>query len=172
MPKLYIANTSRQRRVFAARVPEKRDPIRVIINPGRQEMVYEGPSDSIEYIIEQHETYGIQPADEVKRTKAFIGLAYRIDKPITVENFIIADDVNQQALIEQGRKTREQVARYAEASVINMTRQAGEDAKSLQIEIKDMSKDNPQFHEIYSSEKPRDIEDVEPAKARRGRPKK
>lgn len=170
MPKLYIASTQRQKHSFVARVPESSEFIRYDIAPGHQRIVYDGPLSVIEAIIKQQEPYGIKRSTEVARDKTFTGLAYQIDNPITVEQFIIADEINHEALTERGRETRENVANYAQASVLGVTRQAGDNLRSMSIEIEDKSP-NPTFHEIYSPSRPRDV-NVEDAPRRRGRSRK
>ena len=168
MPKLYIANTSRQNLNFLFRIPEERDIKRYSIQPGRQAMVIDSTSDVIDSIIRQHEVYGIRRADDVTRDKRFAGVCYRVDKPIEIKSCIVVDDQNQEALIEQGRATRENVATYAQATIANLVKQHGEEAKGLEIEIKDETKENPQFHEIFSAERPTEMKDAKP-RTRRAR---
>lgn len=168
MTKLYIANTSRQKLNFLFRLPEENDIKRYTIQPGAQALVLDSTNDDVEYVIKQHETYGIKRADDVIRKKGFVGTCYRVDKPISVSNFMVIDGQNHEALIEQGKVTRANVATYAQASVADMVKQAGEDAKGLEIEIKDESKSNPQFHEIFSADKPVDMPGAKP-RGRRAR---
>ena len=167
MTKLYIANTSRQKLNFLFRLPEEPDVKRYSIQPGHQALVLESSSDIVDYVIQQHKIYGIKTVAEVKGKKSFTGTCYSIDKPITVDNFMVVDEENQIALTEKGRLTRENVATYAQASIANMVRQGGEEAKGLEIEIKDESKSNPQFHEIFSSEKPVDMPGAKPRRRAR-----
>ena len=168
MTKLYIGNTSRQKLNFLFRLPEEGDIKRYSIQPGHQALVLDSSSDNVEYVIRQHETYGIKRASDVIRKKGFVGTCYSIDKPMTIQNFMVIDGQNHEALIEQGKETRANVATYAQASVASLVKQAGEDAKGLEIEIKDESKENPQFHEYFSAEKPVDMPGAKP-RTRRAR---
>lgn len=169
MAKLYVANTSRQHAQFIARLPESGTILRKPIRSGQQELVYEGELYVIESIIKQNEIYGLKKAEDVSRTKTFTGMAYRIDKPITVENFMIADEKNHEILEEIGAETRANAAIYATAVANAKAEMTGQTVTKSSVTIKDMSKDDPTFNEIYSSEPPAGVQEAKP---RRGRPRK
>lgn len=79
--KLYIANCSRQAHNFNYKLPEKSQSFGVVIRAGSQHVI-DNQSDIIHHIIKQHERYGLQRCDKVD--KAFSGICYAIDKPVTV----------------------------------------------------------------------------------------
>lgn len=162
MTKLYVANTSRQNAQFVYRLPNM-EVTRRAIPAGKQELMYDGELTFIEEIIRQAEQYGMKPAEEVTRTKSFVGLAYRIDKPITVEQFMIADDVNYDALADFGQEIRRNAALYAGAVTEATAKMTGDEVKKSSIVIRDVSKENPEFDEIYSAERP---DGVAPARPR------
>lgn len=167
MTQLYVANTTVQFRDFVAILPESGNMLRQKIRPGHQAMVYDGPDYVIDNIIKQNEVYGLKREEEVKRSRQFVGMVYQLDRPIKKETLGVADNSNHAALIEFGSEVRENVANYAQASIMNTMRETGEESKSMQIEIKDLAKD-AKFHEIFSPDKPKDIEEAKP----RGRRKR
>lgn len=167
MAKLFVANTTVQFRDFMALLPENNRMLRQKIRPGQQMVVFDGTMGEIEQIIQQNEIYGLTREEDVKRAKGFVGMIYQIDKPIGKSSLGIAGEGNHNALIEFGTETRENVANYAQASIANMMRQAGEESKSMEIEIKDMAKD-PVFHEVFSSDRPKNAPEAK-ARTRRKR---
>lgn len=171
MPKLYIYNATVQFRDFVALIPETTNTLRVKIRPGHQAMVYDGPEYVIDSIIKQNEIYGLVRENEVKSIKAekMVSMVYQIDAPIKTDAMKGAAVHNETRLTEWGAEIRENVANYAQASIANTMMQAGEDSRGMQIEIKDMTKENPTFHEVYAPEPPKDLNGVKP---RRGRAKK
>lgn len=166
MAKLYIANTTVQYRDFLAKLPESGRMIRQKIRPGHQAVVYDGSLYDIEQIIQQNEIYGLTKEEDVKGAKHFVGMVYQVDKQISTAAFGLADEQNHRALIEFGTETRENVANYAQASILNTMQQAGENSKSMEIEIKDMAKE-PVFHEVFSPQKPKDVQEAKPRARKR-----
>lgn len=169
MPKLYIYNATVQFRDFVALIPETTNTLRVKIRPGHQAMVYDGPEYIIDSFIKQNEIYGLVRENESLDPKQMVSMVYQLDKPIKTDVMKRAAVHNETRLTELGAEIRENVANYAQASIANTMMQAGEDSRGMQIEIKDMTKENPTFHEVYAPEPPKDINGVKP---RRGRAKK
>lgn len=165
--KLYVANTTVQYRDFVALLPENGRMVRQKIRPGHQAIVFEGSSYDVESIIKQNEVYGLTKEEDVKNAHNFVGMVYQIDRQIGAATFGLADEKNHNVLIEFGTETRENVANYAQASILDTMQQAGEESKSMEIEIKDMAKD-PVFHEVFSPNKPKDVQSAKP-RARRKR---
>lgn len=171
MAKLYIYNATVQFRDFVALIPETTNTLRVKIRPGHQAMVYEGSQYIIDSFIQQNEVYGLVRENEVKGLKPekMVSMVYQLDAPIKIDAMKGAARHNEARLTDWGAEIRENVANYAQASIAQTMMQAGEDSKGMQIEIKDMTKENPTFHEVYAPEAPKQIDGVKP---RRGRPKK
>lgn len=165
MPKLYVANTTVQYRDFVALIPETTNMLRQKLRPGHQGLVYDGPMYIIENIIKQNEVYGLCKETDLANAKGFVGMVYNIDRPVSKDTLGLADGQNHRALIELGVEVRENVANYAQASIQNTMREAGEEGKSMQIEIKDLAKDAT-FHEIFAPEKPKELQSAKP-RARR-----
>ena len=169
MPKLYIYNATVQFRDFVALIPETTNTLRVKIRPGHQAMVYDGPEYIIDSFIKQNEIYGLVRENEALDRKKMVSMVYQLDRPIKTDAMKGAAVHNENRLTEWGAEIRENVANYAQASIANTMMQAGEDSRGMQIEIKDMTKENPTFHEVYAPEPPKDLNGVKP---RRGRAKK
>lgn len=169
MPKLYIYNATVQFRDFVALIPETTNTLRVKIRPGHQAMVYDGPDYIIDSLIKQNEIYGLVRENETLDPKKMVSMVYQLDDPIKIGAMKGAASHNETRLTEWGAEIRENVANYAQASIANTMMQAGENSRGMQIEIKDMTKENPTFHEVYAPEPPKQIDGAKP---RRGRAKK
>lgn len=131
---LYVANTSKQHHDFIYRVPEEFHKIRTQkIMIGEQIRVYQDDTiEKLNAIVEQHTRYGLAAANEVDRTKPFIGLLYQFDKPIDVNKFMYADEHNAGVYEEQGREIRQTAA----AALHNQIEQVGSSQlQNLQAEV-------------------------------------
>jgi hypothetical protein len=131
---LYIANTSKQHHDFLYRIPEEVGRTRVQKIPmGEQIRIHK--EDTLEVlmaIVDQHARYGLTAADEVDRTKPFIGLLYQFDKPIQIEKFMYADEHNAGVYEEVGREIRQTAA----AALHNQIEQVGDSQlQNLQSEV-------------------------------------
>lgn len=62
--KLYIANTTKQRQIFAYRKLETGRLIQIPINHGDQMMVLDGSTDEVDAVVQHHRVYG--PVDSTK----------------------------------------------------------------------------------------------------------
>lgn len=108
---LYIANCTQQAQDFVYRLPGAPNTRTQRIEIGQQMKISGDLERSvIDAIIEQHVPYGLKPADEVDRTRTFVGMCYSVDKPVSMERVRIALVSNNRALIERGREIRQQAA--------------------------------------------------------------
>lgn len=111
MPKLYIANLTKQRHDFIYRVPNDPRLHQQDIPLGGQRQIWsEAPVSTLRYIVEQHERYGLIPVTEVTRKRDFAGLCYSFDKPIDVEKMLFALDHNDGFLVQSSMEVRKQAA--------------------------------------------------------------
>jgi hypothetical protein len=101
---LYVLNCQKQHQILQFRVPEKREPVRVVIRSGQQHAFRGLASDVVGAIIAQ--LPGAVRAVEVSRTKDFIGLAYDIDRPVPLTQIMVADEHNSQVLDARGQEFR------------------------------------------------------------------
>lgn len=169
MPKLYVANTSRQKAVILFRIPEETNPKRYEIRPGAQMVIYDGPSEIVDMIIKQHERYGMRKVSDVVKSAHFVGLSYSVDRELTVDNYKVAFKHNLDIQEQEGVQRRENVGTYSQGTVLNALRQNDPNFKGLTIEIKDVTKPNaPTFHEIFSDKAPAEYPDAKP-RGRRAR---
>ncbi|SFN72605.1 hypothetical protein SAMN05216516_11622 [Izhakiella capsodis] len=81
--KLYIANTTKQRHVFTFRMLETGRLRQIPIPHGGQMQVLDGSSDEIDAVIQHHQAYGLVDSSRIDQSKAFIGLCYSINKPVS-----------------------------------------------------------------------------------------
>ena len=111
--KLYIANATKQRVDFMYRVPEQPGVRNQPIDIGSQILISGSDmlnAKQVDSIIEQHTKYGLVNVDEVDRTKAFAGLFYSVDQPISGVKIMRAVQHNTAVLQERGKQIRKEAA--------------------------------------------------------------
>jgi hypothetical protein len=117
MPELFIGNISKQVFQFAYRSPERPGVIvqtipiggQIRISPNGQHVDLSTPE--IESIINQHVTYGLVEIDEVdSKQNPHSGLCYSVGKAMTPEKLRKAMLKKEEALIEYGKKLRQEAA--------------------------------------------------------------
>ncbi len=109
--KVYVANTTRQVQDFTWRAIGAKSVRKIAIDVGTQQMLPgEWNSEDIAYLEEQHRRYGLVRADEIDRTRDFIGLCFSVDKPIAVDKIRHALTINEAVLMERGKVLRQQAA--------------------------------------------------------------
>jgi hypothetical protein len=104
--KLYIANCTKQIHHFFYRVigstSLRMQPIK---DGGQIQISGDLQPEEANYIIGQHEIYGMIKADEVDRTKPFAGLCYSVDKPVAVAKIQKLFIHNQEVLEHRAEDT-------------------------------------------------------------------
>lgn len=111
MPKLYVANVSRQNVEFNYRMPGQNGVKMVPIHIGTQVVIHgELDTNEIDSILEQHVPYGLVAADTIRGDTPYVGLCYAIDKAVRVNQMLVAMDHNQEVLHDRGRQMRQQAA--------------------------------------------------------------
>jgi hypothetical protein len=117
MPELYIGNVSKQIQQFAYRALERPGivlqtipiggQIRIAPNGARVDLTIQ----EIDYIIDQHKTYGIAPVDELdSMSLPFGGLCYSIGKSISADKLRRAMIKKDDALKVFGQRLRQEAA--------------------------------------------------------------
>lgn len=81
--KLYIANTTKQRQIFAYRKIETGRLIQIPINHGDQMMVLDGTTEEVDAVVQHHQVYGLVDSTKIDQSQAFVGLCYSINKPVS-----------------------------------------------------------------------------------------
>jgi hypothetical protein len=126
MPKLFIANLSKQHQHFLYRLPEWQSTRAQDIAIGAQVQIPGDLSDTdIAYVIEKHRAYGMKSVQEARRIKGFTGLVYDIDRPVNLGDQGFIDEVqesNDDTLTERSNERREQTT----AAISERLRQVGE----------------------------------------------
>jgi len=88
-------------------------------------------------IIRQHAPYGLIPYDEVPKTKAFIGLCFRFDKPVDLDRLLHAIDHN----VDVHAQNDERARREAAVAVNNAIQEnVGTPVEALEVETVEMTK--------------------------------
>ncbi len=85
--KLYIANTTKQHLVLHYRMiemPPNAPAYSLKIRMGGQEVIpHDLQSEDITFLLHQWRHFGLVEHSGVDRTKGFVGLSYRVEKPVT-----------------------------------------------------------------------------------------
>ncbi|PHI31166.1 hypothetical protein [Budvicia aquatica] len=102
--KLYIANCTHQSHFFNYRLPERLQPFFHAIPSGHQVML-DMPKDSVNFVIEQHELYGLCLASKINGK--FSGLCYSIDKEMDVNAIQNGIDQKLENMEAQSQEIRE-----------------------------------------------------------------
>lgn len=128
MPRLYVANCTRRRHIFAYRIPddENRLPQRDAaymqpIEPGGQVQIggnrREFSTPQINAIVEQQSIYGLIYVSDIGNTTDICDSCYSIDKPVSLEQIQRLITRNDQFLAVKGTRIREAAALAAHASI-------------------------------------------------------
>ncbi|MGK0739984.1 hypothetical protein ACSFCX_06570 [Yokenella regensburgei] len=81
--KLFIANTTKQRQIFAYRKLETGRLVQIPINHGEQMTVLDGSTEEVKAVIQHHQVYGLIDSTKIDQSQAFVGLCYSINKPVS-----------------------------------------------------------------------------------------
>lgn len=95
--KLYIANTTKQRQIFAYRKLETGRLIQIPIDHGSQMMVLDGTTEEIEAVVQHHQVYGLVDSTKIDQSQTFVGLCYSLNKPVSasvIEKAIRDNDIH------------------------------------------------------------------------------
>lgn len=131
--KMYIANCTKQVASFIYRLPEHHQQRQQQIEIGGQTQISGDLTQlEVDAIIEQHTKYGLVAADDLDRTKPFIGLCYSIDKPVRIGKLEQALVHNDKVLEQRGAQTRKEAAL---AVAKNVEQQTGEGLTALEMTI-------------------------------------
>jgi len=170
MTALYVANCSKQTRLFTYMFTENPKPFHHKIASGTQIKIEAGDFE-IDQILKQHSAYGIQQADKVG--KGFSGVAYRIGKPISVQAIEAGLSQKDQEAIDRALEARKNTAAATDLILNRKAQEYGSrQTAPLEIEVIEEGKgptDNDgKFNETISVVKEGGAE----APRKRGRPRK
>jgi len=142
MPKLYVANCTKQRHDFVFRSPEedqtKSRILTMTIGVGEQAVIWrDAPLAELDRIIQQKLVFGMRPASELYGAREFVGLCYEIDRPVDIDRVVHAVKVNDQHLEAVSAKVREE---SAVALNNEIDRIDPNNLRSLEVEIEELPK--------------------------------
>ena len=108
---LYIANLTKQNHTLVYRMPEEKSTRHVQIPMGSQVMVHgrDLTSEQAAAIVDQHLAYGLRDVKALGQARGFTGLCYS-DKPINVEKIVAGHLVNEDVLVKEGQRYRQESA--------------------------------------------------------------
>lgn len=126
--RLYIGNPTKQLQDFCYRTKQSTGMRMQTIHIGTQIAVSGNlTAEDIDFIIEQHERYGMCRADETDHNKEYTGLIYSIDKPITSAKLTLVIEHNIETLVERGKEIRKEAAIAVATGIENNIRDATND---------------------------------------------
>jgi hypothetical protein len=167
MPSFYIANCTKQERMFCYSLPENMRPFVQMIRAGAQVKI-DMPQDHIDSIISQHEPYGFVEAKKV--SKSFAGYCYSINKPVSLEAIEAGILQTENAAVDRAADMREIGAIVTDSMIANKAQEMGMTQKGLtEVEITEQPKGPSDNRELISETIEVPKEGIAP---RRGRPRK
>jgi len=167
MPSFYIANCTKQERLFCYSLPENPRPFAQHIRAGAQIKI-DMPQDHIDAIIRQHEIYGFVDARKVG--KKFAGYCYSINKPVTLDTIEAGILQTENDADDRAADMREIGAIVTDNIIAQKAQEVGMTQKGLtEVEITEQSTGPSDNRSLISEtiEVPR--EGIAP---KRGRPRK
>ena len=165
MPKLYVANCSKQDFNFTWMDLENTQPQLRKLRSGTQAEI-EGSPDRLSHIVKQHEIYGMMEASKVK--KGFGGIAYRFDKPISVEAILNGISQKDQEAIDRAQEARNITAAASDQVLSAKAQEMGLKQRSgLEIEVTEERKNAADSSEKFEQTIEVQREGVAPRKGRK-----
>lgn len=165
--KLYIANCSKQEFNFTWMDLENPQPFMRKLRSGTQTEI-DGSPDRISHIIKQHEVYGMMEVSKVG--KGFGGIAYRIDKPLSVSAIENGFTQKDQEAIDRAQNARNITAAAADGILSTKAQEMGlKQTSGLEIEVVEERKNAGDNEQKFQQTIEVSREGVAP---RKGRPRK
>ena len=141
MTRLYVANCSKYVQDFLYRLPGQSQTYRVTIQMGGQAIVHKDASkEDLQYIVDQHEKYGLVHVGEIDRTKDFRGLCYQWDVPVQIEKIMVASQAVDEAIVQRAHEQRKQQAAALSQAIDRTLEHSENKLQSLEVEIVEQAK--------------------------------
>jgi hypothetical protein len=167
MPSFYIANCSKQERMFCYSLPENPRPFVQMIRAGAQIKI-DMSQDHIDSIVNQHEAYGFVDARKV--SKKFAGYCYSINKPVSLESIEAGIAQTEQDADDRAADMREIGAIVTDNMIAQKAQEMGMTQKGLtEVEITEQSTGPSDNRNLISETIEVPKEGIAP---KRGRPRK
>jgi hypothetical protein len=140
--KLYLANTTKQHRIFTYRILHKRADGSIPgaatwpIKPGGQICIDDNFTKAeIDEIIAQNVKYGLKSASEVSRVKNFVGIVYDTEKPVSMDSMLERFEKNDSVLGDEAQRRRELTAAAISTNIAkDLAERTGRDPETLRPE--------------------------------------
>ena len=137
--KLYLANTTKQHRIFTYRILHKRADGSIPgaatwpIKPGGQICIDDNFTKAeIDEIISQNVKYGLKSAAEVSRVKNFVGIVYDTERPVSMDNMLERFEKNDSVLAGEAQQRREVTAAAISTNIAkDLSERTGRDPENL-----------------------------------------
>lgn len=136
---------------------------------GRQIPIPFRTLDDLQFVLRQHERFGMKPVDQIE--KGFCGITYRIDRPINVESIEAGISQRDQDAIDRALEARRLTAVVQDDLLLKKGQELGvHQRSSIEVEITEEKQNaadtTPKLSQIIGVER----EGMQPAQgARRGR---
>lgn len=109
--KMFVANMTKQNCNLYYRLPEVAAPRMQTIPIGGQIQISGELSQSdIDYVVQQKAKYGMVAANEIDRSKPFVGLCYSVGSPVRPAAIEKGIHHNVEVLVRRGHETRRDTA--------------------------------------------------------------
>jgi hypothetical protein len=108
--RVFVGNATKQILKFSYRAPGK--GVRTQDVPIGGQVILSGDltPEEVECALSQNAKYGLIDVKEIDRSKAFIGMCYSLDRPISLSYLQRALDQNHNVLVERGKEIRTNAA--------------------------------------------------------------
>jgi len=166
MEKLFIANCTKQRHRFGYMLPENARQFMREIEPGQQIALEFDSRDTLCRVIEQHEPYGFYDVSKIK--KGFCGIAYQLNKQISIEAIEAGLSQRDQDAIDRAIEAQKVGAVASDKIMADTAQQMGiRQTKPLQIEVieekQGVTDNEPKLNQTITVQR----DGIEPSRGRR-----
>lgn len=135
MPKLFIANTTKQIHDFICWLPGVSKLYQTQIKPGSQVMIGDFTTSDIDNIVKQHAVYGLRASRDVPKDREYVGLCYSVDKPVTMTVLYDGFAKNDEILNERAEVRREEQAAAIAANIKQTMAEHGVDVPRAEVTL-------------------------------------
>lgn len=133
---LWVANTTNQNHDFAYRFPGDPTCRQESIRPGSQIAVGgKLPLEVIASIVKDKERYGMQDANTMSTLHGFVGIAFRIDRPVPLETLLEVLEKNPEETDRHAASRREDQAAAMAANLQSRVAETGANLTHLEVEV-------------------------------------
>jgi hypothetical protein len=144
MPKLYVANMTKQNHDFAYRLKGQQAWKQPSIPVGQQ-IMFDWPRELIDEVIQSKIHTGIINVIDLPRNREFVGLCYSIDKPVQLSAWDEALERNDTVLNEAAEARLEDVATTVAGNIQTQMRERGVEVPHAEVTTVEETRDTPRI---------------------------